>query len=177
MSQSSAARRKMLLWGCIGSGVAIGLAAFAVAVLSTNPARLAIQTIPEGPFKVTVSKTADGKGITYDGASAIELDPGDYFVDVVPVSKAWQRKRLKVHLGGNQLLPLPVVLIYRPPGQAVAGEKPIPAQSRPEPGEAKVFSATIISDEPGVEITVDGKKHGQTPRVKVETSPSTNRTS
>ncbi|MBS1153866.1 MAG: masK12, partial [Myxococcaceae bacterium] len=46
------------------------------------------------------------------------------------------------------------------PGEAKPGEA--------KPGEAKVFTATITSDEPGVEITVDGKKYGKTPRVKIE---------
>ena len=197
------ARRKVVLFGGRGGGLAIVLAIIAVVMLSTNPARLAIQTTPEGPFKVTVSKTADGEGgTTYDGASAIELDPGDYFVDVVPSSKAFQRKRLKVHLSGNQMLALPVVLNPTgPPGRAPLDEKPAatdvkpgepksgeakpgepksveakPGETKPEaaPGETKpeaapkLFTATIISDEPGIEITVDGKKYGKTPRVKVE---------
>ncbi len=173
-------RRKTILFVSVGVGIAIILAVIAVILLSTNPARLVIQTIPEGPFKVTVSKTADGEGKTYDGAQAIELDPGDYFVDVVPASKAFQRKRLKVHLGGNQMLALPPVVLnpVGPPSRQPEPieKKPAPTEVKPpEPkptearaGEAKFFAAMISSDEPGVEISVDGKKYGKTPRVKVD---------
>ena len=182
-----AGRRKVILFGSIGGAATIVLAIIAVVMLTTNPARLAIQTSPEGPFKVTVSKTAEGDGKTYDGAQAIELDPGDYYVDVVPASKLYQRKRLKVHLSGNQMLALPVVLTPtspsgkppepgepKPTDLKPADAKPTdlkPADAKPadaKPGEAKTFTATISSDEPGIEISVDGKKVGKTPRVKVE---------
>jgi hypothetical protein len=79
-------------------------------LLRAASARLAIQTVPEGPFKVTIAQTVDGEGRIFDGANAIDLEPGDYFVDVIPASKQYQRKRLKVHLSSKQMLALPVVL-------------------------------------------------------------------
>ncbi len=184
-------RRRVMLFGSLGAGVSIILVITAGLMLTTNPARLAIRTTPEGPFKVVISKTADGEGKTYDGAQAIELEPGDYFVDVIPVSKSFQRQRLNnIHLIGNQNLALPVVLKPTVPSKVPELEPtdkpthPIPvyegtteakpgdpnAAKLPERklGEAKVFTVTITSDEVGVEITVDGKKYGKTPRVKVE---------
>ncbi len=173
-------RKKLVIFGSIGGAIVILMGVVAVLMMASNPARLAIQTTPEGPFTVKVSKTAEGGEKTYDGAQAIELDPGDYFVDVIPASKAYQRKRLKVHLSGNQMLALPVVL--NPTGPPPRGEdkkpetKPaVPTEAKPteaKPTEAKpelkAYTLNISSEEPNVEFTVDGKKAGKSPRAKVE---------
>ncbi len=175
-------RKRLVIFGGIGGAIIILMGLISVLMLANNPARLAIQTTPEGPFTVKVSKTAEGGENTYDGAQAIELDPGDYFVDVIPASKAYQRKRLKVHLSGNQMLALPVVL--NPTGPPARGEekKPARTEAKPPPSETKptearpaevkpelkAYTVNISSDEPNVEFTVDGKKAGKSPRAKVE---------
>lgn len=95
-------------------------------LLPTRTARLAIQTTPELTFNVLVSKTADGAARTFLGSVPMELEEGDYFVDVVPESMAYQRKRLKVHLSADQMLALPVVLTaVAPPRQVEVDEEPV----------------------------------------------------
>ena len=79
-------------------------------LLPAHTGRLLIQVTPEGSFTVTVSKLADGDGRIFDGALPIDLERGDYFIDVVPAARSHQRKRLKVHLSAGQVLTLPVVL-------------------------------------------------------------------
>ena len=93
-------------------------------LLPARTARLAIQTTPEGTFNVFVSKTADGEARMFPGSVSMELEEGDYFVDVVPETMAYQRKRLKVHLAADQMLALPVVLTPVAP-QVVVDEEPV----------------------------------------------------
>lgn len=73
-------------------------------------ARLLIQTTPEMPFKLEIWRTLERESMVFDGASPVELDLGDYTVDLLPESDLYQRKRLKIHLSAQQQLVLPVTL-------------------------------------------------------------------
>lgn len=103
------------------AGVVVVLAALGAGAFLAQrptPAQLAITVIPEMRFHLRVSKTADGEPREFAGDQPIALRPGDYFLDVVPVDRGFQRKRLKVHLSPGQTLALPVVLAPAGPSSA-----------------------------------------------------------
>jgi hypothetical protein len=99
-----------LVAGALATATNLDAAKQAREIFVKPSAKLAIQTTPDGPFQVRVSSTATGESKTYDGSQAVALEPGDYFIDVVPLTRTYLPKRLKVHLSPNQLLALPVVL-------------------------------------------------------------------
>lgn len=88
----------------------VGLLISFVLARSAPPATLLITTTPAVGFKLRVASAPDGETAEFDGALPIPLRSGDYFLDVVPNDRAYQRKRLKVHLTRGQQLALPVVL-------------------------------------------------------------------
>lgn len=154
------------------AGLMLGYSALVptlVLQFAENPARLAIQTQPEQPFAVVVSKTAAGGGQAFNGSQVIVLDPGDYFVDVVPSSKAFAPKKLRVHLSGNQMLALPVVLTPvlsapRPREVAEPGPEPVAESDElaPPPHPMKGMGNLSCSSKPaGAEVWVDGRNTGR----------------
>ncbi len=88
----------------------VGLLISFVLARSAPPATLLITTTPAVEFKLRVASAPDGETAEFDGALPLPLRAGDYFLDVVPNDRAYQRKRLKVHLTSGQQLALPVVL-------------------------------------------------------------------
>ena len=79
-------------------------------LLPLSTATLQISTTPEQPFKLAIARQTDGDGRTFDGAAPVQLEVGDWFVDVIPASQSFQRRRLKVHMTSGQVLMLPVEL-------------------------------------------------------------------
>ena len=104
-------------------------------LLPRDSAELAIATTPEVAFVVEVRRDVpEAVPRLFDGKQSMTLEPGDYYVDVVPTSLKHQRKRLKVHLSSNQKLALPVVLnASSPPVFAAPAPTPPPQPLPPEP--------------------------------------------
>lgn len=137
-------------------------------VLRGSKATLAIATTPEGPFAMEISKSLEQPPMRVDGASPVNLPPGDYFVDVVPASKEYQRKRLKIHLSARQMLALPVVLTpTAPPKIAMHYEDRNPDDVRGMADLAnkipavKVGKLACSSRPAGAEVWVDGVNTGK----------------
>ncbi len=118
-------------------------------LLPRDSAELAIATTPEVAFVVEVRRDVpEAVPKLFDGKQSMTLDPGDYYVDVVPTSLKHQRKRLKVHLRSNQKLALPVVLnASSPPVFAAPAPAPPPEPTTtPPPVRERVAEPEITRD-------------------------------
>ncbi len=131
--------KKKLMMAMIGAGAVALLILALVAVKLVGgggKARVVVGVSPKMAFTVTV--TPPGK--VFDGAKAIELDPGDYELDVRPASEGYKGLKKKVSLKGGETKPVAVAFQREEGGDE---EKP-PGEAAPpkgEPDKAEVAKA------------------------------------
>ncbi|MBL8917594.1 MAG: protein kinase [Myxococcaceae bacterium] len=179
-----------------GVMIAIGaLAVVAVLVVGAavykltagNKAKLLILVKPKVPFTATIN------GKTYDGAQAIELEPGKHVVTLKPAKAGYGRQQIPVEVVAGRInqFEVPLVPDEKPaePKPDTKPDEPVAASDTPKPGDPKspdpkspdskspdtkvepprptTWTATVSATEDGVEIVVDGKSWGTTPNVKI----------
>jgi eukaryotic-like serine/threonine-protein kinase len=157
------------------------VAAAVVKITSGTKARLVILPTPKVPFTATIS------GKTYDGAKAIELEPGKYTVMLKPAAAGFGRQQFDVELKPSAFKQVAITLkedaveAAPPEPRAPPEQKPTVAPTTPEPSRPlppeptpvkptaavepapATFLAVISSNEPDTEISLDGKVRGKTP--------------
>jgi hypothetical protein len=171
---SSEGRRKVLM-GAIGvmgllTLVAIGLVIKFTAGSSTG---LLFMPSPKMRFSVTINP---GKRVFNEAAKKVELEPGDYTLDVRPGDDGYLpfKTTVSVHEGKLEAVPLAFKKKEAEPEPvpvpvAVTPEPtPTPTPTKPEPAAATTWSVSFTSSEPGVEIVVDGKRVGVTPDAQLK---------
>ncbi len=178
-------RRRGLLMAIGATGVlALVVLGAAVVKFTSSPSRSGIVFVasPKLRFSVTVNP---GKRVFNESAKQVELEPGEYSLDVRPNDDSYQSFKSSVTVKEGRLDP--VALSFKkkaqePPPPPPVDPKPepaadaLPSMAEPKlsgveggtkPAELTSWSVTFAT-EPGVEISINGKRVGVTPDVSVK---------
>jgi serine/threonine protein kinase len=188
-------RRRILQIAIVATGVLalIVIGAAAVKVTSGSRSGVMVDSPQKIPFTVTVRP---GDRVFNDSKKAIDLAPGDYTLDIRPTVQGYAPTKKPITVVEGKIVGVSVTFLKlpdanpepprppdtKPPDVAVGpGATDTPPDSTPpdavKPDAVKprdvepkwaTYKALIDTDEPGVDIFVDGKKVGTTPAVSLE---------
>jgi serine/threonine protein kinase len=160
-------KRKTLLIAIAATGVlavlVLGVAAWRFANAGPKSGVVVRVTPRDVGFTVLINP---GQRSAVSPAEPIELAPGDYTIEIKPEDPAYLPVKKRISLKPGKTEPVAVVF-SKAEGAPEPPREPEKPAAPPEPAAPTTWTAVISSAEPGVEIALQGKRVGTTPRVEL----------